>query len=155
MKKSSCNRIHDGGHMHALSQIKQMRLPKPLIIAAALVLGLALLYAADLNHHGRTVNSEGDTAYCMSCHAGPQGGPQKIIPYRSHKVMVVYPPPGRGQAFRPLQEVLAHGIRFEKGMVTCISCHDLHNEERNHLAIETNTGGFAQKLCYVCHLDIG
>lgn len=144
--------------MHALSQLKQTRLPKPVIIAAALLLSLALLYAADLYHHGKTVNSAGSAANCLSCHdasTAPQGSPRKIINYKSHRVMINYPPPGRDQAFRPLKEVLAQGIRFEKGMVTCISCHDLHKQERNHLAIETNTSGYAQKLCYVCHLDIG
>jgi len=120
-------------------------------------LGFALLSADELDHHGRTVNSEGSAADCLSCHDGSNQLQRKglISPRRSHKVLIKYPPPGRGNAFKPLQEVLAAGMKFENGMVTCISCHDLNNRNKNHLTFETNTSGYAQKLCYVCHLDIG
>ena len=134
------------------------RLLKPVIIAVSLALALAVLYAAEVYHHGQTVESEGSAADCMSCHDGSKElrpGKGKISPVRSHKVMIRYPPPGRGNAFKPLHEVLAAGMKLENGMVTCISCHDLNNQNKNHLAVETNTSGYAQKLCYVCHLDIG
>lgn len=124
-------------------------------VAAAF--GLALLSADELDHHGRTVNGEGSAADCLTCHDGSNQPRRKglISPPRSHKVLIKYPPPGRGNAFKPLQEVLAAGMKFENGMVTCISCHDLNNRNKNQLAFETNLSGYAQKLCYVCHLDIG
>jgi hypothetical protein len=125
-------------------------------VAATAALSLALLSADELDHHGKTVNGEGSAADCLTCHDG-SNEPQRrglITPRRSHRVLIKYPPPGRGLAFKPLQEVLAAGMKLENDMVTCISCHDLNNPEKNHLAFETNTTGFAQKLCYVCHLDI-
>jgi len=126
--------------------------------AAAIAFSLAVLFAEELHHYGSMVDSEGSTADCMKCHDGSRElrpGKGKIAPVRSHKVLVKYPPPGRGNAFKPLAEVLAAGIKLENGMLTCISCHDLNNPNKNHLAVETNTSGYAQKLCYSCHLDIG
>lgn len=138
---------------------KKHRLLKPAMIAAAVgALSIALLYAAEVTHHGMTVESEGNVADCLKCHDGSrelQPVKGKISATRSHKVLVSYPPPGRANAFRPLAVVLKAGIKFENGMVTCISCHNLYNINKNHFAIETNTSGYAQKLCYVCHLDIG
>lgn len=132
--------------------------PVIIVVAAVAAFSLALLNADELNHHGKTANSEGSAADCLTCHDGSNQTRKKgfISPARSHKVLITYPPPGnnRGITFKPLQDVLAAGMKFENGMVTCISCHDLNNQEKNHLAFETNTTGFAQKLCYVCHLDI-
>lgn len=125
------------------------------LAASAAALG-ALLFAADILHHGTMVNGAGSTADCLICHDGTRDVPGrkgKITPVRSHKVLVPYPPPGRARAFYPLQTVLAAGIRLENGRITCISCHDLNNGKRNQLAIDTTE--YAQKLCYVCHLDIG
>ena len=126
--------------------------------AFATTFSLAVLFAEELQHYGSMVDSEGSAADCMKCHDGStelRPGKGKIAPVRSHKVMVKYPPPGRGNAFKPLEEVLAAGIKLKNGMVTCISCHDLNNPNKNHLTVETNTSGYAQKLCYTCHLDIG
>jgi nitrate/TMAO reductase-like tetraheme cytochrome c subunit len=119
-------------------------------------LSLVLLFAADLSHHGMFVNSEGNAAECLQCHDGSKENQRrkgKITPIRSHKVLIKYPPPGRGRAFNPLNQVLAAGMKLENGMVTCISCHDLNNQNKNHLAVDTTE--YARKLCYVCHLDIG
>lgn len=107
--------------------------------------------ASDPNtpHHGEMIDSQGKTDYCLQCHLYNVA--------RSHKILIEYPPPYRGSevTFRPLQEVLAMGMKFEDNMITCISCHDLTNLDRYHLALETRTGGHAQKLCYVCHMEIG
>ena len=128
---------------------KKHRLLKPVMIAAALSLSFALLlYAAEVSHNVMMVESEGSAADCLKCHG-------KSSSVRSHKILVVYPPPGRGKAFKPLADVLKAGIKLENGMVTCISCHNLLNSNKNHFAVETNNSGYAQKLCYACHLDIG
>lgn len=138
---------------------RKPRLLKPaLIMATITTLGIAFLYAAEVSHHGMMVESEGTTVDCLKCHDGSKElrpGRGKIAPTRSHKVLVKYPPPGRGNAFKPLAVVLKAGIKFENGMITCISCHDLNNMNKNHFAVETNNSGYAQKLCYTCHLDIG
>ncbi|OGR00381.1 MAG: hypothetical protein A2505_08655 [Deltaproteobacteria bacterium RIFOXYD12_FULL_55_16] len=137
---------------------KHRLLLKPAMIAAAVALSIALLYAAEVYHNGVMVEEEGTTVDCLKCHDGSKElrpGKGKIAPVRSHKVLVKYPPPGRGKAFKPLAEVLKAGIRFENGMITCISCHNLNNPNKNHFAVETNNSGYAQKLCYACHLDIG
>ncbi len=132
--------------------------PVIIMVAAVAALGFALLNADELSHHGKTVNSEGSAADCLTCHDGSNQFQRKgmISPARSHKFLIKYPPPvsSRGITFKPLREVLSAGMKLENGMVTCISCHDLSNQEKNHLAFETNTTGFAQKLCYMCHLDI-
>jgi|GEM_PF-4995720 len=100
-------------------------------------------------HHGKIVDGGGKASYCLQCHQ------KKNI--RSHKILVPYPPLTKKQTltYRSLQEVLALGMKFEDGMVTCISCHDLNNQAKYHIALESRTNGSAQKLCYICHLEIG
>lgn len=105
---------------------------------------------AETPHHGEIIDSEGKAEYCLQCHQNKD--------IKSHKILIEYPPPYRREqeiTFRPLQEVLALGMKFEDGLLTCISCHDLTNQTRYHFALEPRTGGHAQKLCYVCHLEIG
>lgn len=102
----------------------------------------------EILHHGEVVDYEGKAKHCLECHE------DMII--KSHKILIKYPPPYRGPAvtFRPLEEVQALGMKFEDDMITCISCHDLRNQNKNQLALEPRTSGHAQKLCYVCHLEI-
>ena len=104
--------------------------------------------ATDVPHHGEIVDTEGKAEDCLQCHENKN--------IRSHKILIQYPPPYRGPevTFRPLQDVLALGMKFEDGMITCITCHDLTNETRFHLAHEPQSTGHAQKLCYVCHMEI-
>lgn len=116
----------------------------------------ASLHAGLLEHHGAQVDSEGSAAFCLSCHDGSSAKKVRICTtnctINSHKFLVKYPPPGREKVFAPLHEVLAAGIKLEDGMVTCISCHDLLNPLKYHFAIDRER--FAQKLCYVCHIEI-
>ena len=102
----------------------------------------------EVSHHGEIVDPDGKAQDCLECHE------DMII--KSHKILIKYPPPYRGPAvtFRPLEEVKALGMKFEDDMITCISCHDLTNDNKNQLALEPRTNGYAQKLCYVCHLEI-
>lgn len=104
---------------------------------------------AEITHHGESVDYTGKAEYCLKCH--------ETMVVKSHKILIKYPPPARGHevTFRPLQEVQALGMKFEDGMITCISCHDLANQTQYHFALESRTGGHAQQLCYVCHLEIG
>lgn len=87
------------------------------------------------------------------------GRPQKKVvvcttrcTVKAHKSLFTYPPSGREKEFAPLQAVLEAGVKLENGMVTCISCHDLKNQEKYQFAIDTTP--FAQKLCYACHREI-
>lgn len=117
---------------------------------------LASINAELLDHHGKTVDSEGNAAYCLSCHDGKTA--VKIpectttCTVNVHKVLIAYPPPGKEKDFATQQAVLAAGVKLENGMVTCISCHDLKNQERFHFAIDATP--FARKLCYACHIKI-
>lgn len=101
-------------------------------------------------------DSEGSADHCLSCHDGSGGKKVRVCTtnctINSHKFLVKYPPPGREKEFAPLHEVQTAGIKLENGMVTCISCHDLKNQQKYHFAIDT--GSFAQKVCYACHTDI-
>lgn len=117
---------------------------------------MSTLHAIELDHHGMTVDSEGAADYCLACHDGKTA---KRIPIctttctiNAHKFLIKYPPPGRGKDFAPLGSILTAGIKLENGMVTCISCHDLKNPLKYHFAIEAKP--YAQKLCYVCHIEI-
>lgn len=106
-------------------------------------------HGTETSHHGENVDAAGKAEYCLKCH--------ETMVVRSHKILIKYPPPNSDSelTYRPLSEVQALGMKFEDGMITCITCHDLGNQTQYHFALETRTGGQAQKLCYVCHLEIG
>lgn len=109
-----------------------------------------------VEHHGTMVDSEGGAAYCLSCHRGRTAMymPTYRQNYtdRSHKIFMKFPPPEREKDFATLESVLADGIKLESGEVTCISCHNVKNQQRYHFAIETTP--YAKRLCYTCHIDI-
>lgn len=103
-----------------------------------------------VEHHGSLIDSEGTAAYCLSCHDGKTS---KVIAYNSsHKFLIAYPPNFREGRFAPLQAVTAAGIKFENGLITCISCHDPGKPSRYHLAVDTPPR--VHKLCRVCHTGI-
>lgn len=131
----------------------------PAALAALFIVLVGSLGAACaemLDHHGTTAESEGTTAYCLTCHDGTSAKKVAVCTaqctIKAHKSLFKYPPPGRDKDFAPLQAVLAAGVKFEDGLVTCISCHDLRNQEKYQFAIDSTP--FAQKLCYACHVEI-
>jgi len=128
-----------------------------MIITALLLFMLdTTLHAELIDHHNTQADSEGSADYCLTCHNASGGGQIRmcstICTITAHKFLVQYPPPGREKEFATTSSVLAAGIKLENGMITCISCHDLHNPSKYHFAIDKQ--GFAQKLCLSCHIDI-
>lgn len=103
-----------------------------------------------LEHHGSLIDGDGTAGYCLSCHDGKTS---KVVAYASsHKFLIAYPPKFGEGRFAPLQAVTAAGIKFENGLITCISCHDTGKPSRYHLAIDTPPR--VHKLCRVCHVNI-
>jgi hypothetical protein len=127
-----------------------------LTVAGVLALGLVPALAVEVDHHGSPADTEGKAAYCLSCHDGSGG--KKIVVCstvclhpNTHKMLIPYPPPAK-KGYATLEAVLAAGLKLEEGMITCITCHDLTNPLRHHFAVDATP--YAQKLCYVCHLEI-
>jgi hypothetical protein len=125
-------------------------------VAGVLALGLIPAFAIEVDHHGSPGDTDGTAAYCLSCHDGSGG--KKIMVCstaclhpNTHKMLIPYPPPAK-KGFATLEAVLAAGLKLEEGMITCITCHDLTNPLRHHFAVDATP--YAQKLCYVCHLEI-
>jgi hypothetical protein len=125
-------------------------------IAGLLALWLVPALAVEVEHHGVTADTEGTAAYCLTCHDGSAG--KKIVVCstpclnpNTHKMLIPYPPPGK-RGYATLEAVLAAGLNLEEGMITCITCHDLTNPLRHHFAVDATP--YAQKLCYLCHLEI-
>ena len=128
----------------------------PLLIIAGLVflLPLCAADAAMVEHHGFTVESEGAVRDCLSCHDGVSARnivvcSVKCTASTTHSVLKPYPS-GRARAreFQPLAAAERRGVKTLNGMVTCISCHNLKNQRKNHLVME-NTNS---RLCLACHI---
>jgi predicted CXXCH cytochrome family protein len=118
---------------------------------------LLLPAAADavlVSHHGNMVESQGTVRDCLSCHDGAISGKIAICTTdcatnASHSVLKSYPPAGRrARDFRPLGDVRQMKIKIVGGMVTCISCHNLSNQEKYHLVMDNKNN----QLCLGCHL---
>lgn len=107
-----------------------------------------------IDHHGYSVALSGDISDCIVCHDG------KIAPNTSfcikncnyntaHSVVRNYPPQGQEDSYAPTGALLEKGIKLYDGKTTCLSCHNLKNQDRFHLVID-NSGS---KLCYTCHIS--
>ncbi len=109
--------------------------------------------AGQVQHHGLTVESEASYGECLACHDGvlaPSVSPclATVCFFRGpHPVARSYPPPEKPEQFASRLEAERLGIRFPKGQIDCISCHDLYIAERPHLRLGTNGSG----LCFACH----
>ena len=110
------------------------------------------VYALAVSHHGYDVDTSNVNA-CMGCHDGTIG---KNVNYctvgcnalSSHPIYKSYPPAGRSREFNSILSVRAQGIQLVNDQVVCISCHNIANQKKFHLAVD-NSGS---KLCRVCHL---
>ena len=114
-------------------------------------LGELTSYAQQFAHHGQVVATRGDIMDCIGCHDGESGSHAQTCTTdcnfkTSHSVLKDYPPRGQEASYAPVETLAEKGIQLFNGKVTCISCHNLNNLERSHLA--TNN------LCSDCHQEI-
>lgn len=104
-------------------------------------------------HHGEAADSDGDAAYCVSCHDGTIAKGVSICTVdcrfdTAHRISADYPPAGKEASFAPADAVREAGVKLVNGQVTCGSCHNLKNQGKYHLAVETARS----KLCITCHI---
>jgi len=106
----------------------------------------------EILHHGNLVDSEGSAYDCLSCHDGVIASFIKFstnigIYFCNHPVNRDYPPAGKSDFYKPVDQVTGAGIKLLHGQVTCISCHNLKNLEKPHLAVPLDKSD----LCFSCH----
>lgn len=127
-----------------------------LLIFVSLVLkGSASLNALEVNHHDHIVDSD-DPKTCLTCHNGtiaknisPCTKVSCLLdPKSSHPAFKKYPPDGKESEFALSSQVEAAGIILKNGEVTCISCHNILNQEDCHLVMENRRSC----LCKTCHI---
>jgi len=108
--------------------------------------------AEEVPHHGVSADSEGSVNDCLSCHDGTIGTAVSLSTMignfiGSHPVNRDYPPFGKSASYAPVEMVTSAGIKLVNGQVTCITCHNLKNQEKYHLAVPIDGSG----LCFKCH----
>jgi len=126
------------------------------LIAAVLLLSAEImknLSAEQVMHHGFQVEVESKLRICMSCHDGSVSHGVRFCTAKCayntpHSVLKKYPLSGDEKRFAPAKTLRSSGIKLVKGMVTCVSCHNLKNPEKAHLVMD-NKGS---KLCLTCHI---
>jgi len=109
------------------------------------------LYAEQILHHGLMVDSEGSANDCLSCHDSALAGgvtscTVKCNVMSSHSILTDYPPAINRKLYASVDAVRAQGVKIVNGKVTCISCHNLINPGKFHLAVE-HPG-----ICIICHI---
>lgn len=110
--------------------------------------------AEKMEHHGQAIDLDGDIGGCIACHDGTIATSFSFCltkcNYRtSHSVTKTYPPHGQENAYAPISSLSGKGIQLHNGKTTCLSCHDLKNQEKYHLIID-NRGS---SLCFTCHIS--
>ena len=111
-------------------------------------------YAQYVPHHSFMVNNDALSPECLACHDGSLLHPVAICTvncsYRDpHIIDTPYPPLDKLDSYLPPEIAASFGIRFPQGLVSCISCHNLLNPARHHLAVN-NQGSM---LCFSCHIQ--
>jgi predicted CXXCH cytochrome family protein len=133
--------------------MKGIRQVKALALAAAFsALTVSAPSAEETLHHGLKVDAEGSSADCLSCHNGVKAKPVMLSVtvgnyFCSHPINRDYPPINGMDEYKPTEQVVAAGIKFLNGQITCISCHDLKNPVAPHLAVPLDSSD----LCFACH----
>ena len=125
------------------------------ILVNIILIGNISLNAQEVLHHDNLVDSD-DPKDCLTCHDGTIASNISpctkvsclLDPRSSHPVFKKYPPDGKESAYAPSFQVEATGIKLKNGEVTCISCHNLMNQQKFHLVME-NKGS---RLCKTCHI---
>jgi len=131
---------------------KAIRVQRLALAAALTALTYSSPGAEEIRHHGVLADSEADAIACLSCHDGQIASPIKLSTIRgnffcNHPVNRDYPPDDKPADYLPLESVAEAGIRLLNGQVSCISCHNLKNPEKYHLAGSLDKSG----LCFLCH----
>ena len=122
------------------------------ILTAFLCIAVPLPLAAELvQHHYVLAESEGTASDCLSCHDPSLAGDAKYCTtkcgiIKSHSIEKEYPPAENRELYASLAEVTARGIKLIDGKLSCISCHNLKNPGRFHLAAD------GRELCIICHV---
>ena len=134
--------------------MKRTVLVKSIALAAILTaLSFSTPRAEEILHHGDLVDSEGSAYDCLSCHDGLIAASIKLstkigIYFCNHPVNRDYPPVDKSDSYLPIEQLTGAGIKLLKGQVTCISCHNLKNPEKSHLAVPLDKSD----LCFNCHI---
>ena len=126
-----------------------------LVCVNIILIGNISLNAQEVLHNDNLVDSN-DPKICLTCHNGILArniSPCTKIscllePNSSHPVFKKYPPDGKESEYAPSFQVQAAGIILKNGEVTCISCHNLMNQEGFHLVMENKRS----RLCKTCHI---
>ncbi len=121
-------------------------------ICNLIIIQVSQLMGEVLTHHGTEVDIT-ITEICFQCHNDNSDNISNSLENGcsigdSHPVFLDYPPNDKETFFSPRSDVEAAGLVFPNGKITCISCHNLENQETKHLAIE-NSGS---RLCLTCHI---
>ena len=126
-----------------------------LVCVNIILIGNISLNAQEVLHNDNLVDSN-DPKGCLTCHNGtiarnisPCTKVSCLLdPRSSHPVFKKYPPAGKESDYAPSSQVEAAGIKLKNGEVTCISCHNLMNQQEFHLVMENNDS----RLCKTCHI---
>lgn len=108
--------------------------------------------AEEVLHNGFMTDSEGGVYDCLSCHDGTIGSSVTLSTMignfiDKHPVNRDYPPIDKSEFYVPEEMVAVSGIKLVNGQITCISCHNLKNQEKYHLAMSMENSS----LCFGCH----
>lgn len=106
-----------------------------LILSDVAVAGVAV------DHHGERFTPGENPDDCIACH-------DNNAERNHHPILIHYPPAGNDVTFAPLDTLQAKNLQLFNEQIVCVTCHDLHNSNRGHLAIENKNS----ELCLICHL---
>lgn len=109
--------------------------------------------AEEILHHEVMADSDGSVYDCLSCHDGTIGSSVTLSTmignfFSNHPVNRDYPPVGKSEFYVPEEMVAIAGIKLVNGQITCITCHDLKNQGKDHLVKSLDRSG----LCFSCHI---
>ncbi len=110
-------------------------------------------HSEQIEHHGQLVQIKGELDDCIVCHDGTAASHTPFCTVKCnfkspHSVLKEYPPRGKEGEYAPISSLPEKGIRLFDGKITCVSCHDLANPDKNHLVV-SNKGS---NLCFGCHI---
>ncbi len=125
-----------------------------IFLIAVVLLWELPLFSQEVLHHEHEVNLD-EPRECLSCHDGVTAPGVSTCTTKcavgstsSHPTYRPYPPLGKRSKFASRSQIEAAGIRLTDGQISCVSCHDLTNDEKHHLVIDNRES----RLCLTCHI---